>query len=203
MPPPHALRRPQVALHGLYVNRRIVRNWPAQLCDKFLSWGRLGTRGHRPLLANLGLLRPPLPRLVVSCGLARPPSVHHQNSSGTGRHRYAGSLWPFTMASRNGNITAGFGCGDEFLGGVDGVTEVHLLPPRCTISAPPDRPGCRCRSQQDDHLGANPPFAHIRTEGWFLLFGATGVTMSPTGQLALRTRRQHTAQHLDIQSQAL
>ena len=58
----------------------------------------------------------PSPRLVVSCGLARPPSVHHQNSSGTGRHRYAGSLWPFTMASRNGNITAGFGCGDEFLG---------------------------------------------------------------------------------------
>ena len=131
----------------------------------------------------------PSPRLVVSCGLARPPSVHHQNSSGTGRYRYAGSLWPFTMASRNGNITAGFGCGDEFLGGVDGVTEVHLLPPRCTISASPDRPGCRCRSRQDDHLGADPPFAHIRTEGWFLLFGATGVAMSPTGQLALRTRR--------------
>ena len=45
--------------------------------------------------------------------------------------------------------------------------------------------------------------AHIRTEGWFLLFGATGVATSPTGQLALRTRRQHTAQHLDIQNQVL
>ena len=192
MPTPR-LQRPQMALYDLYVNgkdRQELADAAFVACrDRFLSWGWLGTRGHRPLLANLGLLRPPLPRLVVSCGLARPPSVHHQNSSGTGRYRYAGSLWPFTMASRNGNITAGFGCGDEFLGGVDGVTEVHLLPPRCTISAPPGRPGCRCRSRQDDHLGADPPFAHIRTEGWFLLFGATGVAMSPTGQLALRTRR--------------
>ena len=94
----------------------------------------------------------------------------HQELDDTGTQGACGlSPWLPGMG-----ITAGFGCGDEFLGGVDGVTEVHLLPPRCTISAPPDRPGCRCRSQQDDHLGANPPFAHIRTEGWFLLFGATG-----------------------------
>lgn len=32
------------------------------------------------------------------------------------RCSYAGSLWTFTVAARNGNIRAGFGCGDEFLG---------------------------------------------------------------------------------------
>ena len=120
MPTPR-LQRPQMALYDLYVNgkdRQELADAAFVACrDRFLSWGWLGTRGHRPLLANLGLLRPPPPPLrVVRCGLAQPPSVHHQNSSGTGRYRYAGSLWPFTMASRNGNITSGFGCEDEFLG---------------------------------------------------------------------------------------
>lgn len=132
-------------MHDLYVNDKDRQEladaalWPA--VTGFLSWGWLGTRGDCPLLANLCLLRPPPPPLrVVSCGLARPPSVHHQNSSRTGRFRYAGSLWPFTMASRNGNITAGFGCGDEFLGVwmgplkftfcCQGVLFLHLLTDR-------------------------------------------------------------------------
>ena len=62
--PPQAYRRPQVALHDLYVNDKDRQELAdAALCrDRFLSWGWLGTRAHCPLLANLGLLRPPLPR---------------------------------------------------------------------------------------------------------------------------------------------
>ena len=54
-----------MALHDLYVNDKDRQELAdAALCrDRFLSWGWLGTRGHRPLLANLGLLRPPLPPL--------------------------------------------------------------------------------------------------------------------------------------------
>ena len=133
----------------------------------------------------------PSPRLVVSCGLARPPSVHHQNSSGTGRHRYAGSLWPFTMASRNGNITAGFGCGDEFLGvwmgplkftlGCQGVLFLHLLTDRAA--------GAVVDKMTTWELTRPLPTSGQKAGFCF----SVPLAMSPTGQLALRTRRQHTA----------
>ena len=134
---------------------------------------------------------PPSPLRVVSCGLAWPPSVCHQNSSGTGRCRYAGSLWPFTMASRE--YQGRLGCGDEFLEGVGEVTEVHLLSPWGAISAPPtDRAaGAEVDKMATWELTRPLPASGQKSGSCFAV--PLALQMSLTGQLALRTRRQHTA----------
>ena len=59
-------------------------------------------------------------------------------------------MWPFRGASRNGTIRAGFACGNEFLGVVDEVAEVHLFAAMVCNSRTPDP---AVGSRQDGHWG--------------------------------------------------
>ena len=192
-----------MALHDLYVNDKDRQELAdAALCrDRFLSWGWLGTRAHCPLLANLGLLRPPLPRFGWSVVALHDLLLYiirtHQELDDAGTQGACGlSPWLPGMG-----ITAGFGCGDEFLGvwmgplkftlGCQGVLFLHLLTDRAA--------GAVVDKMTTWELTRPLPTSGQKAGFCF----SVPLAMSPTGQLALRTRRQHTAQHLDIQSQAL
>jgi len=95
------------------------------------------------------------------------------------------------MASRE--YQGRLGCGDEFLEGVGEVTEVHLLSPWGAISAPPtDRAaGAEVDKMATWELTRPLPASGQKSGSCFAV--PLALQMSLTGQLALRTRRQHTA----------
>lgn len=98
------------------------------------------------------------------------------------RCSYAGSLWTFTVAARNGNIRAGFGCEGRVSGGVDEVVEVHRC--RHGVLFPHPQPGCRYCSRQYGACELTRPLLTLVQEAGFCLSVSLPLQVSPTGQLA-------------------
>ncbi|PWI65232.1 hypothetical protein PCL_07282 [Purpureocillium lilacinum] len=107
------------------------------------------------------------------------------------------------MPTNSGENQGRLGCGDEFLEGVGEVTEVHLLSPWGAISAPPTDRAAGAEVDKMATWELTRPLPASGQKAGFCFAVPLALQMSPTGQLALRTRRQHTAQHLDIQNRVL